>query len=297
VPRRTPWTIALTVVGVIVLFVSGLVAATPASAARRAALVQDLTYGADPYQYVRVGRPAGSTSARRPTVIFIHGGGWVSGGMKQWRGESRFWLSKGWLTVNAQYRLGSPTEPNSYTRGQEMLQDVQAVLAMVWSWPDVDRRRILLVGDSAGGHLAAWLAGRYPNAVSGLMLWSPVASPFQAQRTAAVHAADAECSTVCAKQRGLARRAVDLFGYSARTTNPLTYLGAPGRRLPPTWVAGSQDEWLPFADNGASLCGAVGAGCTENVAPGIDHGVTLRESRPDLLAASRRWAGTWAGLR
>jgi acetyl esterase/lipase len=91
-------------------------------------------------------------SVRRPAVIVIHGGGWVGG-----KKENMFnrhclpYLEKGFVVFNVEYRLASAA------LAPAAVEDV--LLAAKWvranaSRYHVDRRRIVVTGDSAGGHLA-----------------------------------------------------------------------------------------------------------------------------------------------
>lgn len=91
-------------------------------------------------------------ATRRPAVIVIHGGGWVGG-----KKENVFerlclpYLEKGFVVANVEYRLaGSALAPAA-------VED--SLAAANWfrknaSRYGVDKRRIIVTGDSAGGHLA-----------------------------------------------------------------------------------------------------------------------------------------------
>lgn len=91
-------------------------------------------------------------SAKRVGVIVIHGGGWVGG-----KKENVFdrlclpYLEKGFVVANVEYRLaGSALAPAA-------VQDVLA--AAEWFRSNaarygVDKNKIIVTGDSAGGHLA-----------------------------------------------------------------------------------------------------------------------------------------------
>lgn len=86
----------------------------------------------------------------RPTLLFIHGGGWVAG---QKEGMEIFFLhfiEQGWNVVNMTYRLGADTAP-------EAVDDAVCALAWVASASHIygfDREKIVVSGVSAGGHLA-----------------------------------------------------------------------------------------------------------------------------------------------
>ena len=120
---------------------------------------EDLAYGEDPAQkldlYLQgswVGEPDYFERApeTRPTLIFIHGGGWVGGDKT---GNDPFFihfLERGWHVVNITYRLGPGTAPAA-------VDDV--ICALDWvvkaaSEYGFDRERIVVSGASAGGHLA-----------------------------------------------------------------------------------------------------------------------------------------------
>lgn len=98
-------------------------------------------------------RPAGK--GRAPVLIFLHGGGWARGERpKSWTGFRRF-VDAGYAVVSVQYRLSGTA------RAPAAVQDARC--AMAWAAREADRyqldpRRIVVMGNSAGGHLAL-LAG------------------------------------------------------------------------------------------------------------------------------------------
>jgi acetyl esterase/lipase len=118
----------------------------------------DVPYGDDPLQvadiYTQGQRPATApgfvpSAVPRPTLIWIHGGGWIRGD-KATNGE-RFlhYLERGWHVVNINYRQGPGTAPQAVD---------DALCAYKWV---VDRAlesgssdRFVVSGASAGGHLA-----------------------------------------------------------------------------------------------------------------------------------------------
>ena len=93
-----------------------------------------------------------SASSNRPAVIVIHGGGWV-GGKKDNVFERLClpYLEKGFVVANVEYRLAS-TAP-----APAAVEDVLAATAWFRSNASrygVNRKKIIVTGDSAGGHLA-----------------------------------------------------------------------------------------------------------------------------------------------
>ena len=92
----------------------------------------------------------------RPAIIFIHGGGYVGGAANQAAPKLSQWSDRlGALIVSVEYRL-APEHPFPAA-----LHDCFAALRWVAEFAEnlqVDPNRIILVGESAGGGLAAGLA-------------------------------------------------------------------------------------------------------------------------------------------
>jgi acetyl esterase/lipase len=96
--------------------------------------------------------------APQPTLVFYHGGGWV-GGTK----ESSFmsimpWIEMGWNVVNVEYRMarvaGAPAAV------EDALCALRFLAAQAKNY-NIDAARIVVTGESAGGHLAL-AAGMIP---------------------------------------------------------------------------------------------------------------------------------------
>ncbi len=87
----------------------------------------------------------------KPTLLFFHGGGWTSGNKIS---RSLFlmpYIQRGFCVVTADYRhLDEATLP-------EIIEDTRAALHWIYAHQDkyrMDTGRILVSGESAGGHLA-----------------------------------------------------------------------------------------------------------------------------------------------
>lgn len=87
----------------------------------------------------------------QPTLIFIHGGGW-GGGSKEVAVMSLLpWLEMGWIVVNVEYRVAR------VSLAPAAVQDCLCALRWVAtnaSQYSIDTRRLVVTGESAGGHLA-----------------------------------------------------------------------------------------------------------------------------------------------
>jgi acetyl esterase len=102
--------------------------------------------------------PRAAANERLPGLIYFHGGGWLSGGLDSHDGLCRALADEGRCRVIAvSYRL-APEHPFPAA-----LDDGAAAIAKIVAAAEnfaVDRRRIGIAGDSAGGNLAAALCHR-----------------------------------------------------------------------------------------------------------------------------------------
>ena len=91
----------------------------------------------------------------RPALVLIHGGGWSSGSPVLLEPMARHFSGLGLIALTIEYRLVGHEPP---VRMADALADVRDALAFIRSHAatlGVDPKRIALVGESAGGHLAA----------------------------------------------------------------------------------------------------------------------------------------------
>ena len=121
--------------------------------------VRNVAYGPDPAQRFDVYLPA--NAARAPVVFYVHGGGWANGNKDNpgvIEAKAAKWLPEGVALISTNYRMLPDTAP------LEQARDVARALAEVQrrapQW-GVDPARIVLMGHSAGAHLAA-LVGASP---------------------------------------------------------------------------------------------------------------------------------------
>lgn len=87
----------------------------------------------------------------RPTLIYIHGGGWVAGSKEGAILNIMPYLEMGWNVVNVQYRLGP------VSMAPAAVEDCLCALRwVIRNAKDhgIDTNRLVVTGHSAGGHLS-----------------------------------------------------------------------------------------------------------------------------------------------
>ncbi|MBZ4394075.1 alpha/beta hydrolase [Myxococcus sp. AS-1-15] len=99
--------------------------------------------------------PPGAPSTPRTAVLYFHGGGWRGGERAYARAWADFFTAKGYVLIALDYRLFPPatgmTAPGDVKCGIRWVKDHAETYG-------IDPSRLVLFGESAGGHLAM-LAG------------------------------------------------------------------------------------------------------------------------------------------
>lgn len=122
----------------------------------------EISYGADRLQSIDF--HAAKTTKPAPLVLFVHGGGWKRGGKDNATGRLKapHYNALGYHFASINYRL----VPDATV--EQQAADVAAALAELLRRADtlkIDRRRVVLMGHSAGAHLVA-LVGTDPRYLS-----------------------------------------------------------------------------------------------------------------------------------
>lgn len=135
--------------------------------------------GGNPRQSLDVYRAVPSEAeadTHRPTIVFVHGGGWRAGEKQAGGHVAQAFTEAGLHFISVGYRLVPEVQ------WPENIEDVAAAIAWVYEHPDefgVDPERVTLMGHSAGAHLVAcagadprWLAahGRSPDELHAVVL-------------------------------------------------------------------------------------------------------------------------------
>ncbi len=121
-------------------------------AAYESQVYPDIVYGkANNYDLKLDVITAGPASVKRPTVLYIHGGGWAGGSKERYELWTLPFLAKGMDVVNVEYRL------THVSLAPAAVEDCRCALRWVYrnaSKYGFDTSRLVVAGHSAGGHLA-----------------------------------------------------------------------------------------------------------------------------------------------
>ena len=193
------------------------------------------------------------TTAAQPTLVFYHGGGWVAGTKEASFMSILPWLEMGWTVVNVEYRMARVAPAPA------AVEDATCALRFVVARAEdygIDPTRIVVSGESAGGHLAL-AVGMVPEDAG--FTRACAGGGFRAVETAVPKVAaiiNWYGITDVAEMLGGANArsyAVQWLGASdnrdevARSVSPLTYVRS---GLPPILsIQGDEDPIVPYSQN------------------------------------------------
>jgi acetyl esterase/lipase len=230
-----------------------------------------------------------------PAVVWIHGGGFVIGSVRQdHRMCAEITSELGITVVSAEYRL-APENPYPAA-----LDDVAAV----WSWTlahaaalGVDPERIVIAGESAGGGLAASLVQRLTDAPGIQPVAQLLFCPMLDDRTAADRSLDAVDHFVW-------NNTANLFGWQSYLgrdpgSDDVPPYAAAARRddlagLPRTWISVGDldlfhDENVAYAERLRNA----GVDVALEVVPGAPHAFENTAGTVPSVRAFKRRAWQW----
>jgi len=212
-----------------------------------------------------------------PAVVYLHGGGWRQGARDMTSPAFRDWrpgllarvASAGFAVVCPDYRLSGEA------RFPAQLDDVRRALDWVAASGGehgIDPDRILLWGDSAGGHLAALAAlrGEPRRALRGVVAWYPVTDLAGIQADADAIGGEPH-NTPDARETALLGGLISDLPALAADASPVSHAAAAAA---PFFLAhGTADRGVPFAQSVRlrDALRAAGAEVTLHEVAGADH--------------------------
>jgi acetyl esterase/lipase len=214
-----------------------------------------LRYGPDPSQYAQLHLPPGDPSAGPlPVVVVLHGGYWrAEYGLELGTPLAVDLTNAGVAALNVEYRRvggsggvgaggGFPTTLDDVAAAVDLLAG-PAVEEALRAGRSLDPRRVVLLGHSAGGQLAAWAASR-----ARLRAPAPGAGPLIVPRGVVAQAGVLDL--VAAADQGLGAGAVvDLLGGTPTTQAGRYALASPAALVPASCpvvaVHGTADTTVP----------------------------------------------------
>ena len=133
----------------------------PGTASLPAATILNVSYGTDSLQRMDVYLPAGRKASTTPSLILIHGGGWNAGSKESFTAYVDSFKKRlpHYAFFNLDYRLvtGSHLFP---TQEHDIRAAIQFISSNAAGY-GVDDKRFVLLGASAGAHLALLQAYKY----------------------------------------------------------------------------------------------------------------------------------------
>lgn len=185
-----------------------------------------------------------AVKTKSPTLVYIHGGGWVFGTKEGSLLHFLPFLEKGWTVVNVEYRMASSS------LAPAAVEDTRCALRWVhrnaqqWRF---DTNKIVLMGHSAGGHLSL-ITGMLPE---GTGLDNQCYGDEKLNVAAIINWYGITDVSDLLKGSNLKNYAVMWMGSqqnaeeTARRVSPLTYVRA---GLPPILtVHGDKDDVVPYS--------------------------------------------------
>jgi acetyl esterase len=210
-------------------------------------------YGAsaDPDTLLDVFYPAALPSgAPRPTVVWVHGGGWVAGSKDEVGNYARILASHGYTAVAINYSLAPA---HTYPLPVRQVNQALAYLSAHAASLHVDAGHFVLAGDSAGAQIAAQLANAITSAAYARRMGVTPAIGAAQLRGVILYCGPYEAARAAPRgSYGLFARTV-LWAYSGRrgfAEDPLFAMAAVSHylteRFPPTFLSvGNSDPLAP----------------------------------------------------
>jgi acetyl esterase/lipase len=222
-------------------------------------------YGGHPDQIADVRLPAPvSDGSSRPLVIVVHGGFWRAEYDRTHTGPLAADLAaRGFPVAQLEYRrTGQPGGgwPGTFEDVRAGVTALPALVSDVLGRPDLATHPPMLLGHSAGGHLALWCASELPVRLRGVLALAPVADLGEAYRL------DLDAGAAAA-----------LLGGGPDTVPDRYARADPARRLPlpvpAVVIHGTLDQQVPvdMSRRYVAAARAAGSDVTLTELPDVEH--------------------------
>lgn len=239
-----------------------------------------------------------TSGKKRPTIVIVHGGGWTTGDKSQAEPTARDFAAAGFVVFAVNYRLGPAGRfPNSR-------DDVRSAVRWIQDHASdfrVDRGRIGLLGESAGGNLAALVGA---DSVAGTSRQHPpllaVASWSGVLDLSALVLAPLRSSTpIGCEDDPVCIGLIDptaLIGYVGcqiqkcpTTWDAASPVAVVTERTPPMYLAHSETEFVPKsqAEEMGDALDRLGVPAVVEIFPGNVH-VPIEAATPPTIAFFKR---------
>ena len=308
-PHRRPASLlgALACALLALVLLAGLVPASASAASiRKVQVTRNIVFAGTPEAPVAldVWKPAGAR--RAPVLVLLHGGGWARSGRAEWdaNGWTGSFARAGYVVVNADYRLacrnppqpGTPPNPDGKSAAptkadialcnhtmDDALADANS--AMRWATSNArtyggDPTRIVIMGGSAGAHLALLVAseGDSPRSLRGVVAFSPPAD-LEWMARAKIKLADAVTAAIGCEFLACPAR--------WREFSPMRQVAAGADPVPTYIMRSRRDLVTPFAQVQRYAQVAIRRGAN----------VTLREPMDSRTACHGPWSCERYGVK
>lgn len=97
------------------------------------------------------------TRRKVPVIVYVHGGGWIKGSRDKVYQLHRFATQRGWMLVSVDYRAWPRADIDAQVA--DVTRGIRWVQRRIRRYGG-DRRRIVIMGHSAGSHLVAMVAAK-----------------------------------------------------------------------------------------------------------------------------------------
>ena len=193
-------------------------------------------------------------NAPLPTVVWVHGGAWISGAASNVDPYLRILAGHGYTTVGLNYTVGPEA---TYPTAVHQLNDALAYLDANAADLGIDRTQIILAGDSAGAQLASQLAALTTNPeYSHLLGIAPALDPSQLSGmilNCGVYDLDALADLTGIAAWGFKTA---LWSYTGTKEWSQTYVGNTMSTIrhvtadfPPTYISGGNGDGLTWTES------------------------------------------------